>query len=78
MTERLERARRWIEQVLEVSGVDLVPASADASFRRYFRFETGAGPIDSTTHRSPCPRRRARAPSRVAPICRRSGIEAAP
>lgn len=43
MSERLERARRWIEQALDLDRVELAPASADASFRRYFRFESGAG-----------------------------------
>jgi aminoglycoside/choline kinase family phosphotransferase len=37
MMERLDRARRWVQDVLGVRDVDLQPASTDASFRRYFR-----------------------------------------
>jgi aminoglycoside/choline kinase family phosphotransferase len=37
MTERLERAREWIQDTLGVASVNLQPASTDASFRRYFR-----------------------------------------
>ena len=37
MSERLDRARQWVQNVLGVRGVDLQPASTDASFRRYFR-----------------------------------------
>lgn len=34
---RLEMMRQWIESDLKIKDYDLVPASADASFRRYFR-----------------------------------------
>jgi N-acetylmuramate 1-kinase len=34
---RLERLRAWLESDLALRGVGLAPASADASFRRYFR-----------------------------------------
>jgi aminoglycoside/choline kinase family phosphotransferase len=37
MTERLDRAREWVVNTLEVASVDFQPASSDASFRRYFR-----------------------------------------
>ncbi len=37
MTERLDRARQWVQSTLGVESVDLRPASTDASFRRYFR-----------------------------------------
>ena len=37
MSERLDRARQWIQNVLGVQSVELRPASSDASFRRYFR-----------------------------------------
>lgn len=40
MTERLDLARRWVQQELGVGQVDLEPASFDASFRRYFRIRT--------------------------------------
>jgi N-acetylmuramate 1-kinase len=41
--ERLERLTAWIRTVLPAPLIDLQPASADASFRRYFRAycETG-------------------------------------
>lgn len=39
MTERLERARVWARDTLGVASVNLQPASADASFRRYFRID---------------------------------------
>ncbi len=35
--ERLERLRQWTESVLPAPLISLEPASADASFRRYFR-----------------------------------------
>jgi aminoglycoside/choline kinase family phosphotransferase len=35
--ERLEQLKRWLESELEFSDYTLVPASSDASFRRYFR-----------------------------------------
>ena len=37
MTERLDRARQWVQNTLGVQSVDLLSASTDASFRRYFR-----------------------------------------
>lgn len=37
MTERLDRARQWVQNILGVEAADLRPASTDASFRRYFR-----------------------------------------
>ena len=40
MTERLDRARKWVQNILGVQSVDLQPASTDASFRRYFRLST--------------------------------------
>ncbi len=41
MDIRLEKLHRWLEQVLDVSEYELKPASADASFRRYFRLFLG-------------------------------------
>ena len=41
MTERLDRARQWVQSALGVQSVDLRPASTDASFRRYFRVRAG-------------------------------------
>ncbi len=37
MPERLHQLQCWLEQACGLSGFDLAPASADASFRRYFR-----------------------------------------
>lgn len=39
---RAEAARRWALERLGLSGAQFAPASADASFRRYFRIEDGA------------------------------------
>ncbi|HRH81532.1 MAG TPA: phosphotransferase [Thiobacillaceae bacterium] len=41
--ERLQRLRDWVAAVLPEPVLDLSPASADASFRRYFRVTTAAG-----------------------------------
>ena len=38
---RLDQLRLWISVQLNGSDFDLSPASADASFRRYFRVTTG-------------------------------------
>jgi aminoglycoside/choline kinase family phosphotransferase len=42
MPQRVEALSRWLEKVLGRGGLRVAPASADASFRRYFRVE-GAG-----------------------------------
>ena len=39
--ERKEQLRRWIEAWLKRAPLSLEPASADASFRRYFRVDCG-------------------------------------
>jgi len=39
--DRLEELRIWASDQLDVASVDLVPASEDASFRRYFRVARG-------------------------------------
>jgi aminoglycoside/choline kinase family phosphotransferase len=57
MTERLERAREWLQSTLGVANVDLQPASSDASFRRYFRIHSnGASKIlmDAPPEREDC------------------------
>lgn len=41
--ERIERLTAWVRTVLPTPLIDLQPASADASFRRYFRARTQAG-----------------------------------
>jgi aminoglycoside/choline kinase family phosphotransferase len=40
--ERLVKLRRMLERKGRYRGADIAPASADASFRRYFRVRTGA------------------------------------
>lgn len=37
MAQRLQRLQQWLNDELGLSGFDIEPASADASFRRYFR-----------------------------------------
>ncbi|MEJ2060649.1 MAG: phosphotransferase [Gammaproteobacteria bacterium] len=37
MPERLEALQRWLSERLRTDDFELIPASADASFRRYFR-----------------------------------------
>ena len=57
MSERLDRARQWVQSILGVQRVDLQPASTDASFRRYFRFsarETSLILMDAPTDREDC------------------------
>lgn len=41
MSERLNSLQQWAEQQLAWHGVELRPASSDASFRRYFRVSQG-------------------------------------
>jgi aminoglycoside/choline kinase family phosphotransferase len=40
---RLEQLRSWASSVLDVEHASMVPASEDASFRRYFRFRRHGG-----------------------------------
>ena len=40
--DRLSELQRWIESRLQVAPLELEPASADASFRRYFRVRVAA------------------------------------
>jgi len=40
LDSRLEGLKRWLGAVLDVTDYELQPASADASFRRYFRVRT--------------------------------------
>ncbi len=57
MSERLDRARRWVQNILGVQSVDLQKASADASFRRYFRFSAEGSSLilmDAPTDREDC------------------------
>lgn len=43
LPERLERLTAWLHSALPAALIDLKPASADASFRRYFRAHTASG-----------------------------------
>ncbi len=43
--QRIERLRDWVASVLPSPLMDLQPASADASFRRYFRATTAEGSL---------------------------------
>ena len=43
--DRLEQLRIWASGQLDVPAVELVPASEDASFRRYFRVARGGGTV---------------------------------
>ena len=57
MTERLDRAREWVQNALEVASVNLQPASSDASFRRYFRVRANGESrilMDAPTDREDC------------------------
>ncbi len=40
--ERLAALRAWLQGIEAVADAELVPASVDASFRRYFRLQSGA------------------------------------
>jgi hypothetical protein len=57
MSDRLDRARQWVQNILGVQSVDLQPASTDASFRRYFRFSAEGSSLilmDAPTDREDC------------------------
>ena len=57
MSERLDRAREWVQNALEVASVDLQPASSDASFRQYFRVRANGESrilMDAPTDREDC------------------------
>jgi N-acetylmuramate 1-kinase len=43
LPERLTALRVWLAETLAARDIELVPASSDASFRRYFRIDTPAG-----------------------------------
>jgi len=43
VSERLAELQNWLAEVLPDRGIELAPASSDASFRRYFRIRTGDG-----------------------------------
>ncbi len=41
MPQRLELLTQWLNKVMDGGAIHIAPASADASFRRYFRVKTG-------------------------------------
>jgi aminoglycoside/choline kinase family phosphotransferase len=43
MPERIKLLKKWLSEATDVKDIELRPASGDASFRRYFRFEIGDG-----------------------------------
>jgi N-acetylmuramate 1-kinase len=45
--DRLEELEQWLATHYRTGGFHLTPASADASFRRYFRVHLGEGPVPS-------------------------------
>jgi len=55
--DRFERLRQWIGACLDLQDPPIEPASEDASFRRYFRVQTDAGPfvvMDAPPEREDC------------------------
>ena len=40
---RVQAIRRWLDGIKGLAGAEMAPASADASFRRYFRVRTDSG-----------------------------------
>jgi aminoglycoside/choline kinase family phosphotransferase len=45
MDSRLKKLHHWLEEILDVNEYELKPASADASFRRYFRLYLNSGTL---------------------------------
>ena len=43
MTQRIEQLRDWLQHAAGLGALELTPASADASFRRYFRVHHAGG-----------------------------------
>jgi aminoglycoside/choline kinase family phosphotransferase len=43
MTQRIEQLRDWLQHAAGLAVLDMAPASADASFRRYFRVHHAGG-----------------------------------
>ena len=43
--DRKQQLQTWLESSIDASSIVLEPASADASFRRYFRLRTGTGSL---------------------------------
>lgn len=72
--ERLDALRAWLEQVLAGCGFELAPASADASFRRYFRVSAGAESWIAMD--APPQREDNRAFVRIAALLRAAGLHA--
>lgn len=74
MAERDDALQRWVADELRQSPVELVPASADASFRRYFRVETGHGSV--IVMDAPPPQEDCRPFVRIAELLRAAGVHA--
>ena len=59
MTQRLLELERWLRAGCGLAGFELVPASGDASFRRYYRVRMGEGSLiamDASPERESCKR----------------------
>jgi len=73
--ERLEALQRWLAGPLDIPDVALAPASADASFRRYFRATLADGrtyvAMDAPPGKEDC-----RAFVRIAGLLRAAGVHA--
>lgn len=74
MPERDDALQRWVADELKLSPVRLLPASADASFRRYFRVETGRGSV--IVMDAPPPQEDCRPFVRIAEMLRNAGVHA--
>jgi aminoglycoside/choline kinase family phosphotransferase len=74
MAERDDALQRWVADKLKLSPARLLPASADASFRRYFRVETGRGSV--IVMDAPPPQEDCRPFVRIAEMLRAAGVHA--
>lgn len=45
---RIQALRTWVEQILDLRGIELRPLGGDAGFRRYFRFDPKAAQSNTT------------------------------
>ncbi|HEX5340171.1 MAG TPA: phosphotransferase [Gammaproteobacteria bacterium] len=74
MSDRDQALQSWVAAALGVASVTLAPASADASFRRYFRVATETG--SAIVMDAPPPQEDCRPFVRVATLLRAAGVHA--
>ncbi|MGB9430030.1 MAG: phosphotransferase [Gammaproteobacteria bacterium] len=74
MSQRLEELKVWAQETLRLSAVKLEPVSEDASFRRYFRIQTGCR--SSIVMDAPPPREDCRPFVHVAGLLKAAGVHA--